>query len=221
MQILRKTHSYFIICFLFFSLQINAQIANQDSVKAKAIISLDSVSNEKKTKTDSIQKLKFKINPRLATKRSAMIPGWGQVYIKQAWFVPVIYGGFAITGYYVANWNKKYKAFRTEYFRVSNYNANKANTTPLTEGKVTINGLSTTYSIANLKAGTNFYRKNRDGTMLIFPVIWAANILQVNVWAHLKTFDLSDDITMKIEPSIEPNIAGLPNLGAKVVFAFK
>jgi Family of unknown function (DUF5683) len=231
-NILQKLIFIFLFTFLFFSQNVTGQISAQDSIRLKGIstMKMDTVKVAKILNLDSTAKKPFKIIPRLATKRSAMVPGWGQIYIKQGWFVPVIYGGFATTGYFIARWQKNYKVFRTAYFAISAENdkitaeAKKAGTIPklLDKYPVKYKGEITEFSIANLKSGTNFYRRNRDFTMLLVPVVWAINILEVNVAAHLKSFDMTDDISMKIEPSFQPNpFNGLPTAGGRVVFAFR
>lgn len=218
----------FLFLFLFIAVKSFGQISAQDSLRIKGMSALakDTLQKLPIPKIDSLVKKPFKINPKLATKRSAMVPGWGQIYIKQYWILPVVYGGFAVNGYFIVRWNKNYKAFKNEYFRVSAYNDNitekKLNEPLLTTGNVTIKGSTTTYSLANLKAGTSFYRRNRDGSILILPVVWALNILEVNVAAHLKSFDMSDDISMKFEPSFAPNpINGMPTFGGKMVLALR
>jgi Family of unknown function (DUF5683) len=233
---------FVIFFFLIISKNIFGQITAQDSLRIKgiALMANDTLKKLPFSRIDSLPKKPFKINPKLATKRSAILPGWGQIYIKQFWILPIIYGGFAVNGYYIVDWNKKYKAFKNEYFRVSAANDliteqnkiiaernNKMNenepTKPLlTQGEVTIKGNTATYSLANLKAGTSGYRRNRDGSILILPVVWALNILEVNVAAHLKSFDMSDDISMKFEPTFMPNpINGLPTVGGKLILAFR
>lgn len=212
--------------FLFFCLLCQTcicQISAIDSVRIKAIEAMknDTAKFVKDTtmlnvllqKIDSTHIKPFKINPKLATKKSAMLPGWGQVYAKQYWFIPIIYAGFGASAYSILFNAKRYQAFRTAYFLASD--------TKATEGEVTINKVTKKYSVSVLKLGTNYYRRYRDLSWLSIPVVWAINILEINVAAHLKSFDMSDDISMKIEPSFEPSYTGLPTLGGKVVFAFK
>ena len=230
-NILQKLIFHFFFAFCFYCQNIVGQILTQDSVRLKGIanMKLDTARNSISVK-DSIEKKPFKIIPKLATKRSAMVPGWGQIYIKQSWFVPIIYGGFATSGYFIVKWQKNYKNFRNAYFAINEENdrrqavATETGTSAVLLDKypVKYKGVLTDFSIANLKSGTNYYRRNRDFTILLVPVVWAINILEVNVAAHLKSFDMSDDISMKLQPTFQPEpFSGLPTAGAKVVFAFK
>ena len=70
----------------------------------------------------------------------------------------------------------------------------------------------------NIVAG---YRKNRDGSYLILLAVWAANIVDANVTAHLKTFDMTDDISLKIQPTFSSPDIMEPVFGAKLILAFK
>lgn len=212
----------FLVLFLVFSItKLLGQSQRTDSVfinaNKNAILS-DSSKNKAVSHSDSIKK-PFKVNPKLATKKSAIIPGWGQAYAKQYWFIPVIYAGFGASTFGIIYNAKRYQILRKSYLETSAANALDAN---VTTGKITLNNKEYELSIANLKQYTNYFRRNRDLSWLSIPVVWAVNVLEINVAAHLKSFDMSDDITMKIEPSFTPNpFTGLPSVGGKMVFAFR
>jgi Family of unknown function (DUF5683) len=226
-EIMLKNQYQILLLFLFFAHNLFGQISKQDSLRIKGIseAKVDSNKVEILQKQDTTASYKARTTPRIATKKSAMFPGLGQIYIKQTWFVPVIYAGFGTAAYFIG-WNgTRYKAFRKAYFEVSTYNdaipTDDFTTPKKTKGEVTIKGVTREYSIEILKQGTNYYRRNRDLTWMSIPLIWAAQILEVNVAAHLKTFDMSDDISMKFEPSFEPTFTGFPSIGGKLVFAFR
>jgi hypothetical protein len=169
-------------------------------------------------KKDSVVK-PFKINPKLATKKSAIIPGWGQAYAKQYWFIPIIYAGFGASTFGILYNGKRYRILRSTYLETSAKNATDAS---VTTGKITLNNKEYELSIANLKQYTSYFRRNRDLSWLSIPVVWAVNVLEINVAAHLKSFDMTDDITLKLEPSFAPNpFSGMPTVGGKMVFALR
>lgn len=189
----------------------------KDTLKKVDLTKID-LSKIDTAKIEKIISPPYKISPKIATKRSAMIPGWGQAYAKQYWFIPVIYAGFGGSAFGIIYNGKRYRILRKAYLETSAANAIDKTTT---SGKFTLNGEEITLSIANLKQFTNYFRRNRDLSWLSIPVVWAVNILEINVATHLKTFDMSDDISMKFEPSFEQTITGFPSVGGKVVFAFK
>ena len=216
-----KSILFILIIFVVCANDSFGQITAQDSLGNKAIerVMADSLAKTKPATIDSTNKKTYKISPKLATKRSAMIPGWGQVYSKHYWTIPIIYGGFAASTAGILYNAKRYQILKKAYFAASDANKLNAN---VTSGKFTLNNQEIELSIANLKQYTSYFRRYRDISWLSIPVVWAVNILEVNVATHLKTFDMSDDITMKLEPSFAPNpFNGLPTLGGKMVFALK
>lgn len=212
---------FLILFFGLFFAKLFGQIQRTDSAlinSNKSLILKDSSKINTNPKSDSIIK-PFKINPKLATKKSAIIPGWGQAYAKQYWFIPIIYAGFGASTFGIIYNGKRYQILKKSYLETSAANALNPN---VTTGKITLNNKEYELSIANLKQYTNYFRRNRDLSWLSIPVVWAVNVLEINVAAHLKSFDMSDDITMKIEPSFTPNpINGLPSVGGKMVFAIR
>ena len=64
-------------------------------------------------------------------------------------------------------------------------------------------GLIRDLDVNQLKRLNDGYRRNRDYTYIGMVLAWAFNVVDANVSAHLKTFDVSDDITLKIKPTFE------------------
>jgi hypothetical protein len=208
-----------VVCVFFYTQKIAAQ--NPDSLKNRPLMVISGDSLKKDILKDKKTTEKFKIDPKVATRKSAILPGAGQIYIKQYWFLPAIYGGLVANTVFVSKWQKNYKAFRTEYFRVSTYNDNlPKGEVALAKGKVTIGGVTKDYTIDVLKQGTNVYRRYRDLTLMLYPVIWAVNVLEVNVSAHLRTFDMSDDISLKLSPLLNTDLAGNYTMGASFKLNF-
>lgn len=86
---------------------------------------------------------------------------------------------------------------------------------PFTDNKVVFR------TTANAKNAYDTFRRYRDLNLLLSGVLWAVNIVEANVAAHLKTFDLTDDISMTVEPNVLP----APGMGfvpaVRVAFTFK
>ncbi|GAB3808302.1 hypothetical protein GCM10028819_47050 [Spirosoma humi] len=74
---------------------------------------------------------------------------------------------------------------------------------------------------ANAKNAYDTFRRYRDLNLLLSGVLWAVNIVEANVAAHLKTFDLTDDISMTVEPNVlpAPGMGFIPAI--RVAFTFK
>ncbi len=201
------------IIILFFTLSLKAQ-------KPINFDSLGRVNILNKALEDSILKDKINtISPRVAAKKSAILPGWGQVYSKHYWTLPIIYGGFIASGVFVSINQKKFKEFKRVYLETSI--ANQKNPS-ITSGIVNLKGQQTEYSLNNLRNGTSFYKRYRDLSYLSIPLIWAVNVLEVNIAAHLKTFDTTDDISWKITPKLNNELQPwAPTLGASLTLTLK
>ena len=101
----------------------------------------------------------------------------------------------------------------------------EGNPFPITSVNVPIyqdaNNTTRDYNQDQLNNIVSSYRRNRDGSYLLLAVTWAANIVDANVTAHLKTFDLTDDISLKIQPTFSNPDVLQPIFGAKLTLAFK
>lgn len=196
-----------------FSVESQAQV-----LQKKAVESLKDTLVSKIAKIDSVKK-PYKIIPRLATLHSLMVPGWGQIYNRQYWKLPLVYGGFAVNIYYIITNQKRYTYYKQQY--INNFQV----TSPPSSAEIYLygdtSGIPREYTSAQLNTIVNGYRRNRDGSYLFLAVVWAANIIDANVTAHLKTFDLTDDISLKIQPTLTSPDMMNAVYGAKLTFAFK
>jgi hypothetical protein len=170
---LKKLTSLLILCSLCYTTLAQQPVA-EDSSSAKQV------------KQDSVKPH----SPKLALKRSAMIPGWGQIYNKQAWKIPIIYGVLGFTGYVFFNNLKTYKEIR---FAFNALTLNDAAAIAQIDPK-----------LKNLSAGDlSFYRRrfrqNIDYSVLYFVVFWGLNMADAVVFAHLKNFDVSDNISANLK----------------------
>lgn len=141
--------------------------------------------------TDSVTKEKARNKqiyggPRKAAILSAVLPGLGQVYNKKVWKVPIIYGGLAGLGYFFVSNNTQYNFYRKNLIAFYDEDSTTLNTTP--------------YSGEQLKTQKLYYRKYRDYAAIGMGLIYLLNIIDAHVDAHLKTFDVSDDLSLRIEP---------------------
>jgi hypothetical protein len=169
---------------------------NRDSAKLKAKDSLATV-----VKTDSIPKPRH--NPRKASIRSAIIPGWGQAYNKKYWKIPIVYTAVGIPGYlffYNKSWyNKTQAAARM----IADNDRSRV------DRKLYL-FFSTSNSLPSLISYRNEFRRNMDYSVLFILLFWGLNIIDATVDAHLKEFDVSENLSLKIRPTIMRgnNIAG-------------
>ena len=142
---------------------------------------------------------------------SAVLPGLGQAYNKKYWKIPIIYAGFGVLGYFVVMNNNEYKEFKEAYIYVAN-----GDTVP------TENPYVTKYSQQQLKDAMDYYRRNRDLSIIIGALWYTLNILEAYVDAHFYDYEISDDLTMSIRPTTNYYFASPagPAPGIKVSLKF-
>ena len=171
------------------------------------------------SKEDSLKKF-YKIIPRTATIRSAMVPGWGQVYNRQYWKLPIVAGAFGVNIYFIIYNDKRYHYYRGKLGETYDGGVVSQSTTfktPLYDDTNIVREYNQD-QLNNIVAG---YRKNRDASYLFLFATWAANIIDANVTAHLKTFDMTDDISLKIQPSFSTPEIMEPVFGAKLILTLR
>lgn len=144
-------------------------------------------------------------NPKKATILSAILPGAGQVYNEKAWKVPLIYGGIITDAYFIGFNNKRYQSFKEA---LNAFDEGEPNEFP-------------TLNRDGLVRNVDYWRRNRDITILLMGVIYALNIIDANVDAHLSGFEISDDLALKVEPKMERFSANTNNLGVSLKLNFR
>lgn len=160
----------------------------------------DSLSVIEKDEADSIVLTPSKAkDPKIATLLSVIFPGAGQAYNEKIWKVPIIYGGIITTAYFVEFNNRRYQKFK-EALAIVRDPSTGTNPFP---------SLNKDGIIRNV----DYWRRNRDLCYLIFGVIYVLNIVDAQVDAHLSGFDVSDDLTWRLEPSYEVLTAGGKTIG--------
>jgi len=122
---------------------------------------------------------------------SAVIPGLGQAYNKSYWKIPIIYAGGIGLGYAIISNHNQYISFRRAYEM-------------RTDGdSTTIDEYVGKYNqVATLSKGRDQYRRWRDLSILYSFLAYGINIAEAYVYAHLKNFDISDELSMQVHPDI-------------------
>jgi hypothetical protein len=144
---------------------------------------------------------------RKATIMSTCLPGLGQIYNKKYWKAPIIYAALGGLAYWGISNQVKYKYYsnnlRAEYDNDPN----------------TVN--NTLYNGSQLITQKKYYEKYRNIAILAGTLVYAINIIDANVDAHLKTFDISDDLSMKIKPYYNVNYDNNLQTGLTINLKFK
>ena len=140
----------------------------------------------------------YKIIPRQATLKSLMIPGWGQIYNKQYWKLPLVYGLLAVpAATYVYN-NDMYT--KTKFAYEARFKETNGDPSDVSK----IDPLLKNLSASSLQSYRNIFRKDRDYSIMWMVLAWGINVVDATVSGHLKEFDISNDLSMKIQPHYQP-----------------
>ena len=184
-----KLHFQAFILSIFFSINMQGNVVDTTAIK------IDSAGLK------SIKK--NKIIPRVSTLHSLMVPGGGQINNRQYWKLPLVAGAFVTLGL-IANYNHvRYMKYRDYYYIVSPHTEDPSYVPPSTVAVPYEDGVIRDLDVNQLKRLNDGFRRNRDYTYIGIVVAWAFNVVDANVSAHLKTFDVSDDISLKIKPNFE------------------
>ena len=148
-------------------------------------------------------------SPKKASIYAALFPGLGQIYNRKYWKLPIVYGGYAGL-IYVLGWNNSnYKDYFQGYRIITQYTSSATmkpeerkfldnlikNPSISLDDPLTFKSIST-----QLKSGKDFFRRNRDLTIIGIAALHVLSIIDASVDANLFDFDISDDLSMRIEP---------------------
>lgn len=131
-------------------------------------------------------------SPKKATTLSAILPGAGQIYNKKYWKVPVIYGAIGASLYFAFDQRNQFKDYKNAYLsRVDN------------DPNTIDNQYTGVYSEQNLLSLIEFHRRNRDLLFVLAGLGYILNVVDAAVDAHLYYFDVSDDLSATLSPSVK------------------
>lgn len=176
---------YFVVILLL-TVSVNAFAHVTDTTKVQG----DKVSPTEVAIGDTIYKRKPH-SPMVASTLSAILPGAGQVFNRKIWKVPIIYAGLGATLYFAFTNLQDYKSFRSAYVL-----RKSGGVDPYLESHPTDVEL-----LAAVEQTHKFYEMAFIGTALVYVL----NIIDASVDAHLFYFDVSDDLSINIQPQVLPS----------------
>ena len=147
------------------------------------------------------------LNPKRAALLSAVLPGLGQVYNKQYWRVPFVIGGGVILGHYIKYQDRLYNSFRSALIAETDVDPRTAN--PFT-------GLTK----ETLEANVEKLRRSRDYLMIITTFFYFMNIIDAHISAHLNEFQINEQLSMDIQPTIQTTSLDLRSVGVSFSLKF-
>ena len=181
-----------VLFFLTFTTDLVAQneasSAPKDSVAKPKPLLASKDSTKKKIIPDTLKVINTR--PRKAGIASAILPGLGQIYNKKYWKAPLFWAGLGGCGYMILRNDTAFKRVRAAYRTQMDAD--------------TGNEIWTGYSPDQLNVMKEDFRRKRDLFIIVGVVVYAVNILDAVVDAHLFDFDVSDDLTLHAVPYVNP-----------------
>jgi hypothetical protein len=197
----KKKNTYFFI----FSLLASAIHAQPSASSGQPQVA--SAAHERDS-NDSTKVKVHKHSPNAAMLMSLCVPGLGQVYNKKYWKVPIVYASMGTTLYFFNSNNKLYKQYKQAFINKTDTATSTLDTYP-------------DYSDAQLKELESYYHKYRDLNVILTALFYTINVVDAYVDAHLMNFDVSDDLSLHVFPSMNFSAASKkPSAGLTLALRF-
>ncbi len=175
----------------------------------------------------------WKPNPMRAVWMGAIIPGYGQIYNRSYWKLPIVYGAFMGCAYAITWTNGLYNDYKTAYRDIvtdPDYNPtdpNKSYVAILPKG-YSIESTGTGGSMGgkskyttHLQNNMNSYRRYRDISIVATVIAYALSLIDAYVDAQLYDFDISPDLSLNIEPQINRDPLNQRSTEVRLAFTLK
>ena len=192
-------------------------MAQKEAVKADSVktfhledsIAIDSATLSKALAPKALRKKRDWASWRPNTKRALwlalVLPGAGQIYNRKYWKLPIIYGGFVGCAYAMTWNNQMYHDYSQAYLDIMDDDPN-------TNSYNQFLHLGATIDDSNIDRYKEIFRKRKDkfrrwrdlGTFVMIG-IYAFSVIDAYVDASLSQFDISDDLSLRVEPTMLNN----------------
>lgn len=213
----------FFFIFSFFAL-LQSVVFCQKKFKDTLFVTNDTIKQKgpiinSAAKKDTLAKKKH--DPTKGTLYSTVFPGLGQIYNKKYWKLPIVYAAVGIPAYsffFNRTWYN-----RTRFALGTIVNGTYTDTSVLKKINSELRNLIFSngvlrYDSANIASSLieirDEYRKDEDYSLLFFLLFYALQIVDATVDAHLKDFNVSSDLSLRIKPTL---ISGPSGTGLSLV----
>jgi hypothetical protein len=147
-------------------------------------------------------------NPQRALWLALVLPGAGQIYNRKFWKLPIIYGGF-LGCIYALSWNNMmYKDYSQAYLDLMDDDPGTDSYNKFMHLGKQITSENKDQYIPIFKNRKDKYRRWRDMSFFILLGVYALSVIDAYVDAELSVFDISKDLSLKVEPTVIPNRGG-------------
>ena len=189
-------------------------IAQKDSLQVDAIqsinlddsIAIDSAKLSKALAPKALRKKRNWATWRPNTKRAMwlaiILPGAGQIYNRKYWKLPIIYGGFVGCAYAMSWNNQMYHDYSQAYLDIMDDDPNTQSYNQFLHLGAKIDESNIERYKEIFRKRKDRYRRWRDMSMFVMIGVYAFSVIDAYVDASLSEFDISNDLSLKIEPTV-------------------
>ena len=144
-------------------------------------------------------------DPKRALWLALVIPGGGQIYNRKYWKLPIVYGGF-LGCIYALSWNNTmYKDYSQAYLDISDSDPGTHSYEKFLHlGRVITDSNKEHYK-SIFKSRKDRYRRWRDMSLFVMIGVYALSVIDAYVDAELSVFDISKDLSLKVQPAVIGN----------------
>lgn len=145
-------------------------------------------------------------DPKRALWLALVIPGGGQIYNRKYWKLPIVYGGF-IGCLYAMNWNNSmYKDYSQAYLDLMDNDPGTQSYNQFLHLGMKITTEADKKRFEDIfKKRKDKYRRWRDLSFFVMVGVYALSVIDAYVDAELSVFDISEDLSLRVEPTILNN----------------
>lgn len=158
--------------------------------------------------------------PRMAVWMSLLIPGGGQIYNRKYWKLPIVYGGY-VGCIYALTWNQStYKDYQKAYIDIMDNDPGTKSYEDFLPPHYEIDTSMEDWLKDVFKQRKNKYRRYRDLSIFSFIGLYAVAAIDAYVDAELSHFDISNDLSINLQPNLMMDHKGSPTAGFSLAFNF-
>jgi hypothetical protein len=159
--------------------------------------------------------------PRVAVWMSLIVPGGGQIYNRKFWKLPIIYGGY-VGCIYALTWNQStYTDYQNAYVDIMDDDPNTKSYEDFLPPRYEIDTEMESWLKDVFKQRKNKYRRYRDLSIFAFAGMYLVAAIDAYVDAELSHFDISPDLSLRVQPNIMIDHRGAPTAGFSLALNFK
>ena len=148
-------------------------------------------------------------SPRLAAMYSAIVPGMGQFYNEKYWKIPIVYALGALAASQIKSNHQNYLLFRNVYFNIRSGNDEE------------IEDYLQNFDEERAERQVERFERDRDYWIILAGLFYVLNIVDATVDAHLREFNINEDLSLNIEPTIQRSPYRNMHAGLSLSFRLK